>query len=317
MHMQATLHTHIACGRPASLTVAWSAGLVPITSYTKASPVPPHSPCQDAQQVPNLRETSMLFTWVQHRISLYLDQLKKHLRSITEGGNLASVIEHCMVRSGAYATSSREPGVCACMCVYTEREMRLPASTTYSERLSAVCGARAHPSCSPHGHVGQHTGGGRPRGRRCAHHVACSWPCPQYCGASLSRVGLDFQPLLQPLFEACSLQLFASHLAVAVDTFNQRLETHKWVPLPAPVMGRGKAAVQQQAQEGGERAPATSSAAAAASGGDALSPTEDESGPPYVIMEHLPLAIYTNGALTALNELRHCAMLSMSKPLAG
>lgn len=44
---------------------------------------------------------------------------------------------------------------------------------------------------------------------------------------------------------------------------------------------------------------------------------DEESGPPYVIMEHLPLAVYTNGALAALNELRHCAMLSMSRPLAG
>ncbi|GIL71912.1 hypothetical protein Vretifemale_2346 [Volvox reticuliferus] len=46
---------------------------------------------------PNLRETSMLYSWVQHRVSLYLEQLREHLPNITEGGNLASVIEHCMV----------------------------------------------------------------------------------------------------------------------------------------------------------------------------------------------------------------------------
>lgn len=52
-----------------------------------------------AAPLPNLRETSMLYTWVQHRLGLYLEQLRKHLPHITEGGNLASVIEHCMVRA--------------------------------------------------------------------------------------------------------------------------------------------------------------------------------------------------------------------------
>eukprot|EP00198_Chlamydomonas_reinhardtii_P001213 XP_001690548.1 component of oligomeric golgi complex 8 [Chlamydomonas reinhardtii] len=209
-----------------------------------------------AALTPNLRETSMLYSWVQHRLGLYLEQLRKHLPHITEGGNLASVIEHCM-----------------------------------------------------------------------------------YCGSSLSRVGLDFQALLLPLFEACGLQLFAAHLSNAVDGFNLRLESHKWVPLPAPMMGRGRAAAAapQQASPsapaaGGEGQPsgepgvvdgeAAGSAAAPAattstSGAAAPAPGEDESGPPYTIMEHLPLAVYVNGVLTALNELRHCAMLSVSKPLAG
>ncbi|KAG2448828.1 hypothetical protein HYH02_006179 [Chlamydomonas schloesseri] len=217
-----------------------------------------------AALTPNLRETSMLYSWVQHRLGLYLEQLRKHLPHITEGGNLASVIEHCM-----------------------------------------------------------------------------------YCGSSLSRVGLDFQALLLPLFEACGLQLFAAHLSNAVDGFNLRLESHKWVPLPAPVMGRARTAAasasaaqlpspsarggagEGQLSEPGA-APAAEGEAAGSSGG-AAAPAgasnstsgavggagEDESGPPYTIMEHLPLAVYVNGVLTALNELRHCAMLSVSKPLAG
>lgn len=65
---------------------------------------------------------------------------------------------------------------------------------------------------------------------------------------------------------------------------------------------------------GSAAAPA---ATTSTSGAAAPAPGEDESGPPYTIMEHLPLAVYVNGVLTALNELRHCAMLSVSKPLAG
>ncbi|KAG2432900.1 hypothetical protein HXX76_008631 [Chlamydomonas incerta] len=211
-----------------------------------------------AALTPNLRETSMLYSWVQHRLGLYLEQLRKHLPHITEGGNLASVIEHCM-----------------------------------------------------------------------------------YCGSSLSRVGLDFQALLLPLFEACGLQLFAAHLSNAVDGFNLRLESHKWVPLPAPMMGRGRAAAAAAAAaapqpaspsapgapgEGQPGEPGAAEGEAAVSGGGAATAApgaappasgDDESAPPYVIMEHLPLAVYVNGVLTALNELRHCAMLSVSKPLAG
>lgn len=60
---------------------------------------PPQDGAGAAALTPNLRETSMLYSWVQHRLGLYLEQLRKHLPHITEGGNLASVIEHCMVRT--------------------------------------------------------------------------------------------------------------------------------------------------------------------------------------------------------------------------
>lgn len=76
-------------------------------------------------------------------------------------------------------------------------------------------------------------------------------------------MGLDFQALLLPLFESCSLQLFGSHLSAAVDAFNLRLEGHKWVAMPAPMMGRGRAEKQQQQQ-----VAAAAAAAAAGEGED-------------------------------------------------
>ena len=42
----------------------------------------------------------------------------------------------------------------------------------------------------------------------------------------------------------------------------------------------------------------------------------EEAGPPYSLLEHTPLAVFTNGLLSAFNELRHCALLSLSAPVA-
>ena len=38
---------------------------------------------------------------------------------------------------------------------------------------------------------------------------------------------------------------------------------------------------------------------------------EDDAAPPYMLMEAPPLAVFTNGVLAALNELRHCAPLAL------
>lgn len=46
-------------------------------------------------------------------------------------------------------------------------------------------------------------------------------------------------------------------------------------------------------------------------------PHDDPSNPPYALMEHAPLAIFTNGMLAAFNELRHCAPLSIAPAIAN
>ncbi|KAF5840552.1 component of oligomeric golgi complex 8 [Dunaliella salina] len=200
----------------------------------------------------SIRESSMLHSWVQHRLSLYLDMLRRYLPLITEGGNLASMLEHCM-----------------------------------------------------------------------------------YCGSSLSRVGLDFQGLLQPLFETCSLGLLAQHLAGAVEVFNTRLESHKWVSMPAPVMPKsrhhitrttssndGNSAATHDASHTGEASPRGEGNVGVPheqkqQQGPTDTEEQEDQTPPYQIMEHVPLAVFTNGVLTALNELRHCALLGLSKPAAS
>jgi hypothetical protein len=121
-----------------------------------------------------------------------------------------------------------------------------------------------------------------------------------HCCSSLSRVGLDFSSLLEPLFQLCILRLFSAKLAVAVEAFQQRLENHKWVSMPAPMFSRPK-------PDGSTDSTGAGSAASA----------EAEGAPPYMLMEHAPLAVFTNGVLSALNELRHCALLPLLRPLAA
>eukprot|EP00195_Chlamydomonas_chlamydogama_P007836 CAMPEP_0202892148 /NCGR_PEP_ID=MMETSP1392-20130828/1949_1 /ASSEMBLY_ACC=CAM_ASM_000868 /TAXON_ID=225041 /ORGANISM="Chlamydomonas chlamydogama, Strain SAG 11-48b" /LENGTH=607 /DNA_ID=CAMNT_0049576031 /DNA_START=154 /DNA_END=1977 /DNA_ORIENTATION=+ len=202
----------------------------------------------------NIRETTVLYSWVQHRVGLYIEGLKQHLPNITEGSNLASVLEHCM-----------------------------------------------------------------------------------YCGTSLSRVGLDFQALLQPIFESWVLQLFAQFMGSAVEAFNTRLESHKWVPMPASMLQKARhessrslvhvgssksvAAAGEGPEGRGQGGQEPGEAAAAAEGGQEAGTTAavqpEDFSPNYVIMEHFPLAVFTNAVLSALNELRHCALLSLCKPASG
>lgn len=125
-----------------------------------------------------------------------------------------------------------------------------------------------------------------------------------YCCSSLSRVGLDFSCLLEPLFQLCTLHLFSTKLAVAVDAFHQRLDSHKWVAMPTPTFHQK--ARQGDAAAGSEGAAATSS--------DSGEQQQQQLTPPYELMEHVPLAVFTNGVLSALNELRHCALLPVQRP---
>lgn len=96
---------------------------------------------------------------------------------------------------------------------------------------------------------------------------------------------------------------------------------HKWVAMPSPILHKSRTEKDRAA------AAAAAAAVAAVDGSESAGQAAEETpegaaetedlAPPYVLMEHLPLAAFTNGALTALNELRHCTMLSLGRPAAG
>ena len=116
-----------------------------------------------------------------------------------------------------------------------------------------------------------------------------------YCGASLGRVGLDFRGLLPPMFEAAVKTLVSRALVGAVEGFERSLNAHRW------------------AAQSSAAAAAVAAAAAAAP----LRPGGDDAAPPPLRLEHAPVAVLVNGALAALNELRHCPLPVLRAPLAS
>eukprot|EP00240_Pyramimonas_obovata_P000768 CAMPEP_0118930398 /NCGR_PEP_ID=MMETSP1169-20130426/7097_1 /TAXON_ID=36882 /ORGANISM="Pyramimonas obovata, Strain CCMP722" /LENGTH=550 /DNA_ID=CAMNT_0006872749 /DNA_START=127 /DNA_END=1779 /DNA_ORIENTATION=+ len=109
-----------------------------------------------------------------------------------------------------------------------------------------------------------------------------------YCGLSLGRVGLDFRALLPDLFQSSVCALVTKQLDRTVDVLEQSMEQHRWVALPA--------VSSENMLYGG---------------------AEEGAGPPYSLMEHPPVAVFTNGVLAALNELRHCAPVATRSHLAA
>ncbi len=110
-----------------------------------------------------------------------------------------------------------------------------------------------------------------------------------HCGASLGRAGLDFRPALAPPFEAAALALLRRGVGAADAALRALLEAHRWG-------GAGAARARPPAAD---------------------APAEVAEAPPAALLDHPPLAVYANGLLAALNELRHCAPLAIAGAAAA
>ena len=113
-----------------------------------------------------------------------------------------------------------------------------------------------------------------------------------YCGGSLARVGLDFRPMLPPLFADAARGIFTRAMDAAAGEFERTVETHRWATAPSSAAARAKERDRDGSDGGADAAP------------------------PYALLEHVPVAALTNAILAALNDLRHCALPQLRQPLA-
>lgn len=125
-----------------------------------------------------------------------------------------------------------------------------------------------------------------------------------YCGQALGRVGLDFRPIVFPLFEHATLHLFVDLVEVSNETFKEMMTSHRWIAIPSAVNRAAELVKKSNVVDDGDDA-------------SGLTTKEEHKDltnlePPAVLVEHPPLAVYTNGLLAAFNELRHCAPIAIS-----
>ncbi|KYR02016.1 oligomeric Golgi complex component [Tieghemostelium lacteum] len=103
-----------------------------------------------------------------------------------------------------------------------------------------------------------------------------------YFSMSLSRVGIDFRGLLQPIFEKQIFNNFQSQLTVSTHHFLESLKSYKF---PQPKV--------------------TSSSNSSSSNSSSFI------SPPMNLLGHPPLAILMNSFLKSFNELKECLPLSL------
>lgn len=140
-----------------------------------------------------------------------------------------------------------------------------------------------------------------------------------YCGQSLGRVGADFRPALAPLFEGAMLRIVDAHLDAAMRQFDTMVEEHRWAPVGSSAIRKDRLREAEQAAEAAVPMPSTEDSSAESSGHNqtpSASDQDDLYDPPMAILDSPPLAVFLNGVLAAMNELRSCALLSLSRHIA-
>lgn len=132
-----------------------------------------------------------------------------------------------------------------------------------------------------------------------------------FCGQSLGRVGADFRAALPPMFESAVMRIFVSQLNAALRQFEMMIEDNRWAPVGSSVLRkeRGFPSSNVSSAEGG----------APESGADANLDESTQSNEPYDppsgVLDNPPLAVFLNGILVALNDLRLCAPVSLGDRL--
>lgn len=153
------------------------------------------------------------------------------------------------------------------------------------------------------------------------------------CGQSLGRVGADVRPALAPLLTSAIGRVFLHRLDDTLRRLDIMLDGYHWVPVggstPAPVAsaitptagGTANGDTALAAADTGGGTANGDAAAARAGAPDAASPPPlpdggDHDQPPTSVLWSPPLAVYTNGLLCALNEVRQLPAAALADGIA-
>lgn len=126
-----------------------------------------------------------------------------------------------------------------------------------------------------------------------------------HCGASLGRIGIDFRGLVVPRFERRLCCLLANQIRASVGSFADSFGSPQDWFVEASLLSRlglhNAVHGESVAAAIADRDMTTMSPATASPSG-----TRSLLAPPTVLLEYPPLALFANGIIVALNELRAC-----------
>jgi len=283
----------------------------------------------------------VLYSWLAQRLVTYLAALRLHLPAVSEGANLASVLEHCLYCASSLArvgmdfsgllqpvggratpAAALQPapprasgsGLVGCLACGRGHASHAVSSGRWrltSWRLAPPGGWAAGVPGVQHAAVWRTFGS-------CCGGVFHQAGCPQMDGHARTGAALHPEPGRTDVccggaaavggWAGCVVGSLAAELIPGPRTWLGCLRWLQCRARPGSTADGAHACARSQAG-------AKAKAAAAGDGGGKEGAAD--ASPPYSLMEHFPLAVLTNGLLGALNELRHCAMLSMVKPMAG
>lgn len=123
-----------------------------------------------------------------------------------------------------------------------------------------------------------------------------------YFGLSFSRVGVDFRGLMAPIFAKVILGKFSGAVQLTQQQFEADMERFTLI---------NKLATGSSSTSSGVNA--TTVAAVGASDADTAGPLL----PPDSLLDFQPLAIFCNGLLGALNDLRPCAPVALAQQVTA
>lgn len=139
-----------------------------------------------------------------------------------------------------------------------------------------------------------------------------------YCGQSLGRVGADFRAALPPMFEEAVMRIFLTHLNAALRQFEMMIEDNRWAPVGSSALRKERGySMASTVGKGGDDKQNDKNKDVAGNDETSQVSLSEPFEPPLSVLDSPALAVFLNGILVALNDLRLCAPISLSHRLGS